>query len=259
MPAPSWPKPCWLLLVWFVAIAPLPAAQPTGQFVATETLAAPEARQASAADDKYVYAIDNRVVAKYDRQTKERLSVSTGPAEHLNSGFFWQGKLLCAHSNFPKQPAQSLVMQLDPKSMELTKFHDFGHLYGSLTWVVHDEQHWWCTFAHYGASNANTVLVKFDDTWREAGQWKYPSDVVKDLGGASISGGLWWKGDLWTIGHDHPRLYRLRLPKSGNVLELVAVVPCPFPGQGIALDPVTGSLMGIYRGKKLVVFSQWQE
>jgi hypothetical protein len=259
MRAKSWPKPCWLMFSCLVAAQPLSAAEPTGQFVATETLAAPEARQASAADDKYVYAIDNRVVAKYDRRTKERVAVSTGEAEHLNSGFFWKGKLLCAHSNFPKKPAQSLVMQLDPETMQLSTLHDFGNLYGSLTWVVHDERHWWCTFAHYGANNPNTVLVEFDDDWREVSQWKYPTEVIKDLGGASISGGLWWKGDLWTIGHDHPRLYRLRLPKSGNVLELIATVPAPFPGQGIALDPVSGSLMGINRGKQQMVFSAWKD
>lgn len=258
MHAISWPKPCLLALAWFVVVPPLKADE-AGKFVATTTLAAPEARQAAAADDQHVYAIDNKVVAKYDRKTTERVSISTGDAEHLNSGFFWHGKLLCAHSNYPKKPAVSIVKQLDPETMKLTNLRDFGDSYGSLTWVVHDDEHWWCTFAHYGADNPKTLLVEFDNDWRELRQWKYPTAVLQDLGNYSISGGLWWKGDLWTIGHDKPLLYRLRLPKTGNVLELVATVPAPFPGQGIALDPVSGSLMGINRGKKAVVFSEWQK
>jgi hypothetical protein len=63
------------------------------RIVQTATLAAPEANQAAAADERFVYAIDSTLVAKYDRTTKERIAISTGEAKHLNSGFFWRGKL----------------------------------------------------------------------------------------------------------------------------------------------------------------------
>ncbi len=59
-------------------------------------LAAPEAHQAAAADERFVYAIASRQVAKYDRETGKRIAVSKGEAKHLNSGFLWQGRLLCA-------------------------------------------------------------------------------------------------------------------------------------------------------------------
>jgi hypothetical protein len=63
----------------------------------TAVLAAPEAFQAAAADDKHVYAITNDRVARYDRASGLRLAASIGEAKHLNSGFLWEGKLYCAH------------------------------------------------------------------------------------------------------------------------------------------------------------------
>ncbi len=87
---------------------------------------APEATQAATADDRYVYAIANGVVAKYDRATGERLSGSTGAASHLNTGFFLDGKMYCAHSNFPEKPERSEIRILDPEKMVLETFKDFG-------------------------------------------------------------------------------------------------------------------------------------
>jgi hypothetical protein len=124
---------------------------------------------------------------------------------------------------------------------------------------VNDGTNWWCNFAHYGASNSNTVLVKFSADWRAEGKWTYPAAVVEDLGRMSISGGIWKESLLLATGHDHKRIYRLRLPKQGGVLELVDVVRAPFPGQGIAADPKTGGLVGINRARRQVVFATWRE
>src|SRR5687768_12652021 len=84
---------------------------------AISSIAAPEANQAAAVDGRFAYAIDNKVIAKYDRISGERVAVSTGSASHLNSGFFYDGKLYCAHSNYPRKPEQSEIKVLDPETM----------------------------------------------------------------------------------------------------------------------------------------------
>ena len=241
------------LIILCVLASPIPAAEK--DYVEQESLAAPEANQAAAADEQFIYAIDNRVVAKYDRMTGKRLAVSTGEARHLNSGFLWKGKLYCAHSNYPQQPAQSEIMVLDTESMRLSTAKQFGAEYGSLSWVVRHSDSWWCNFAHYGAENNKTVLVKLDDQWREQGTWTYPLEVIAELGNFSISGGVWRGDDLLTTGHDKRVLYRLRLPNEGSVLKHVETIAVPFPGQGLAIDPVTGGLVGIDRARKRVVFA----
>jgi hypothetical protein len=249
-------KARWSAFFFALICAALSAEEPRKPaYVQTSVLPAPEANQAAAADERLVYAIDNAVVAQYDRATGKRLALSSGEAKHLNSGFLWQGKLYCAHSNYPRKPEQSEIMVVDPASMKLTSFKKFTNNYGSLTWAVNESGNWWCTFAHYGDDNAKTLLVKFDAEWREQGTWTYPSEVVKDLGQMSISGGLWKDSMLLATGHDHRVIYRLQLPKQGHVLELIDELRSPFPGQGIAIDPKTGGLVGIDRAKRQVVFA----
>lgn len=247
-----------LVFLVFVTHAASWAQEKTAQttWKQTGTLSAPEAGQAAAADDRFVYAINNTLVAKYDRQSGQRVAVSTGEAFHLNSGFFWQGKLYCAHSNYPKKPELSEIKVLDLATMKLTTFKNFGDFGGSLTWAVRQDGHWWCNFAHYGKDNAKTFLVQFDDQWRERGRWTYPAEVTRELGSYSLSGGLWRDGLLLTTDHDHRRLFALRLPKQGAVLEYVETQSAPFTGQGIAADPVTGGLVGIDRGNKRIIFAE---
>jgi hypothetical protein len=226
------------------------------RIVRTGILAAPEASQAAAADDGFVYAIGSVIIAKYDRATGQRLVATNGGAKHLNSGFVWQGKVFCAHSNYPGKPARSEIMVLEPETMTLSTYKDFGIYRGSLTWVVREEDHWWCNFAHYGTDNAKTVLVKLDDQWREQGAWTYPDEVLKELGQYSISGGIWKDGRLLVTGHDRRVIYSLQLPQRGDVLELVEVLASPFPGQGIADDPKTGGLVGVDRASQGIVFAE---
>src|SRR5688500_14124473 len=76
-------------------------------YVETAAFEAREAVQAAAADERHVYAIDNRRIARYDRASGKRLAESDGDALHLNSGFLWRGKLYCAHSNYPRKPVSS--------------------------------------------------------------------------------------------------------------------------------------------------------
>ena len=136
----------------------------------TRVIAAAEATQAAAVDERYAYAINNTHAVRYDRQTGEKLVSSTGKAKHLNSGFLQAGKLYCAHSNYPQTPEESQIMQVDLETMELSTFHSFGQSrHGSLTVAVLEDGHWWCVFAKYGAENAQTVFVKYDEDWQERG------------------------------------------------------------------------------------------
>lgn len=240
----------------FCLLCGLAAAEdPSRRWEGTGVLPAPEAVQAAAADERYVYAISSTRVAKYDRRTGERLGVSTGEARHLNSGFLADGQLYCAHSNYPRTPEQSEIKVLDPVTMALSTWKDFGAYGGSLTWVVREDGAWWCNFARYGEANDETFLVKLDAEWREQGRWTYPSEVIGSLGRYSLSGGLWHEGSLLVTGHDDPVLFELRLPEQGTVLEYVATHAVPFTGQGIAKDPQTGALVGINRRERQVVFA----
>lgn len=247
-------------LILALSLPALARAAMGAAYVQTDVLPAPEANQAAATDDRFVYAIDNARIAKYDRASRARVGTSTGDAHHLNSGFMWEGKLYAAHSNYPQKPERSEIKVLDPQSMVVSTFKEFGDYRGSLTWAVRrPDGHWWCTFAHYGADNAKTVLVELDETWKEQGAWTYPPEVVRELGKMSISGGLWQGETLLATGHDLRVIYRLRVPKQGPVLELIDKVPSPFPGQGIATDAKTGGLVGIDRTQRQVVFASLRE
>ena len=249
-----------LLLIIAGPLSSQPANFPRAKtkYVVTETLNAP-ATQAAAADEKFVYAISNDHIVKYDRAAGKALAKSTGKAQHLNSGFFWQGKLYCAHSNYPRKPHQSDLRVLDPQTMELTIHHTFDNPPGSLTWAVRRGEHWWCHFAHYGKDNAQSVLIKYADPWKESARWTYPPELVAEWGTYSLSGGLWLGDDLLATGHDKRLLYRLKVPEKGKVVEVLDVIAAPFTGQGIAVDPKTGGLVGIDRGKKQVVFARMEK
>ncbi len=222
----------------------------------TSTLPAVEAHQAAAADEHFVYAIGSRVIGMYDRNTGQRVAGSTPAATHLNSGYFWQGKLYCAHSNYPATPERSEIFVVDPSIMQLREFHHFAKQPGSLTWAVRHDDAWWCNFAFYGADNGRSYLAHFDDEWQEQARWTYPAALVARLGRHSLSGGVWYRGELLATDHDHPVIYRLKVPAEGRVLELLRVEAAPFAGQGIAYDPLTDGLVGIVRKKSLVVFAQ---
>ena len=234
---------------------PVLAGDASQQWVRSGALPAPEAVQAAAADEKFLYAIASKQVAQYDRETGQRVAVSQGTAKHLNSGFLWKGRLYCAHSNYPRKPEQSEIKVLDLASMELAPFKHFDNTNGSLTWAVRHADHWWCNFAHYKEDNSRTVLIKFDDAWKELGRWSYPPEVLRELGDYSVSGGVWRDNCLLVTGHDHAVVYRLRLPEDSGALTFVDKLPVPFTGQGIALDPLTGGLVGIRRAKAQIVLA----
>lgn len=224
-------------------------------FKAAGELKSEHATQAAAATEKHVFAVSSTKVAVYDRATGKELAVSEGPAEHLNSAFVWEGKVYCAHSNYPKKPETSEIRVYDPATNKLTVFHEFKNPPGSLVWNVRDRDYWWCCFAHYGDDNAKTVLIQMSAEFKELKRWTFPKKVSDDWDKMSASGGI-WDGDSLLVTHHHSKvLYRLKLPKAGGELEFVEALECPLPGQGIARDPKTDGLVGIDRGARKVVFA----
>jgi hypothetical protein len=245
-----------LILAAQLLVSPPAETQPAGYEI-IRRIPAVEATQAAAADERSFYAISSTAVAEYDRHTGKRLRVVTAEGtQHLNSGFFWEGKLYCAHSHYPKQPDRSDIRVFDPQTGKLTIFHTFERSPGSLVWCVRRKQSWWCCFAHYGADNAKTVLVEYHGEFQEQRRWTFPNEVVSEWDGMSASGGIWLEDTLLTSHHHDRVLYRLRLPQRGSVLELVERRPGPFPGQGLAIDPVTGGLIGIDRAKREIVLAR---
>ena len=246
-----------LPLVLLVAVAAGESKLPLRPgYTETGRLKSEHATQAAAADRETVYAVSSTTVAAYDRKTGTLLGTSTDKAEHLNSAFVKDGKVYCAHSNYPKTPETSEVRVFDPATRELSVFHDFKTPPGSLVWNVHDGKRWWCCFAHYGNENAKTLLVRYADGFKEDARWTFPKAVVDDWDGMSASGGV-WDGDTLLVTHHHWKvLYRLRLPREGRELELVEALACPFPGQGVAADPLAGGLVGIDRGARAVVYAK---
>jgi len=240
-------------ILWLMAAFPAIAGE---AYVEKARLASPYATQAAAADEHFVYAVASGVVAKLDRASGTQLALSTGKASHLNSALLLEGKLYCAHSNFPAIPEQGDIRALDPATMKLEVYHVFESPPGSITWVLKREGSWWCHFAHYGVANGKSVLVRYDAAWKETGRWFYPPELVKDWGAASLSGAVWQGDVLLATGHDKKRVYRLKLPAGdGTTLQWLDTLPAPFPGQGIATDSKTGGLLGIDRAKKEVVFA----
>jgi len=239
-------------------------ADPTGSalalkpgWVITSETKSEHATQAAAVDDDSFYAVSNTQVARYDRGTgKLTVSATAEGTKHLNSAFAWKGKVYCAHSNYPNKPEESDIRVFDPKTEKLSVFHKFEKPPGSLVWNIHDGTNWWCCFAHYGNDNAKTFLAKMNPDFKELQRWTFPKVVVDDWDKMSASGGI-WDGETLLVSHHHYRvLYRLKLPKNGEVLEFVEALACPFPGQGIAADPKAKGLVGIDRTKKSVVFAE---
>lgn len=225
----------------------------------TGRLATKHATQGAAADDKFVYGISNEAVAKLDRRTGELISLSDGKFVHLNAGVFIDGKLILAHSNYPRRPETSQVLALDPAEMKLAIVKDFGQSDGSLVWVLRHEGHWWANFAFYGDEYAKSYLARFDDKWNEVQRWTYPEELLEQLHKSSLSGGIWRDGELLATGHDDKILFRLQAPEQDKTLKLLGSEKIAFTGQGFAEDPVTGGLVGIDRARRQILFVERAE
>jgi hypothetical protein len=230
---------------------------------------APEARQGVAVDGQHLYAITDRAIGKYDKQTGALITkwegARDGPIIHLDGGVVIDGKLYAAHSNYPNEPMTSSVEIYDAATLKPIGSHSFGIMWGSLTWLDRHDGAWWAVFANYSrvfgqsqrpyGNSYWTTLVKFDDKGQWQQGWIFPSNIIKRSEPMSISGGSWGPdGLLYVTGHDHAEVYVIRLPRQGSILEHVETIPFAVEGQGIAWDrSQPGVLYGISRANSQLV------
>ena len=148
---------------------------------------AQEARQAVAVDKDHFYAIDNNRIGKYDKMSGKQIKVwqgnKNGAIKHLNSGVVLNGKLYCAHSNYPDIPMVSSIEIWDTKTMQHIDNHSFGVFAGSATWIDYYDDSWWIVFAQYTKSAAQTgkdprwtTLIRFDDSLATTGSMDFPQN-----------------------------------------------------------------------------------
>jgi len=240
-------------------------APPVGKSVLIQRFQIKEARQGVGVDADAFYAVDNTVIAKYDKKTGAFIArwVGDGSAIHLDSATIVDGKLYAAHSNYPARPMTSSVEVWDAATMKHTESHSLGIERGSLTWLDRDASGvWWGAFANYNrvfdkspiayGNKYNTQLVRFDAPWRVAEAWVYPDALVEKFDDMSNSGGAWGPdGKLYITGHDNPELYVMELPKIGSALRWVGTIPAEIAGQGFAFDHSRpGVIYGIIRKKE---------
>jgi hypothetical protein len=208
---------------------------------------AADADQGVASVGRYVYAIDNHTIARIDPKTAKVLARWDGdPAKfkHINSCAEDKGVLLCAASNYPDVPMESMIERFDATSLQYQSRQPLPNSPGSLTWTMRHDNSWWAGFANYDARGGEpgrdhrfTTLVRYDDQWHETARWTFPDTVLERMAPRSASGGAWGNdGLLYVTGHDRPELYALRVPPGGGVLEHVATIAIPTDGQAISWD-----------------------
>ena len=234
-------------------------------------LYAREAEQGVAVDENFIYAIGTNEIGKYDKKTYQKITSwgngGRGRIIHLNSGLIHDGKLYCAHSNYPQIPMISSVEIWDTHSLQHIASHSFGLEWGSCTWIDRHKGYWWGVFAHYEKITESlnkdvswTTLLKFDDQWHPLESWVLPEEVLHKMQPMSNSGGTWGPdGLLYCTGHDRSEIYVLQLPMSGSIIELVDSVAIEITGQGIAWDRGNpGVLYGINKKDRQIIETRLQ-
>lgn len=238
------------------------------KFVELARFQATEARQGIAVDENFIYVIGTREIGKYDKKTFKLLAhweeKENGPIIHLDSGVTVDGKLYCAHSNYPGIPMTSSIEIWNPETLEHIDSFSFGIHWGSCTWIDYYDGYWWASFAHYDKWKIQTnkgtewtTVIKFNEQWQFLQAWVFPEEIVQRFRPMSNSGGSWGAdGLLYCTGHDLPELYVIKLPPAGSILELKKIMPIDNLGQGIAWDRNNPGIIYTIRKKdrEVVIF-----
>ncbi len=225
---------------------------------------AAEANQGVAVDEQHFYAITNHAIGKYRKDTGECVASWDGGAggrlKHLNAGVVLEGRLYCAHSNFPEMPEQSSVEIWDTATLQHVGEHRFEKPPGSLTWVDRRDGAWFACFAHYKKTSdpALSRVVKFDADWKRLATWSFPPKLIERFAGNSSSGGAFGPGGhLFVTGHDAKELYVLDFPNGGGELLWRDTIPIGAAGQAFAWDrKEPGVLYSIQRKTREVIVSR---
>jgi hypothetical protein len=180
---------------------------------------ADEAHQGVAVDAEHFYAITNAAIGKYRKDTGERVGTwkdakADGHIKHLNAGMVLDGKLWCAHSNYPEMPMKSSVEVFDPKTMQHLESIDLTDAGGSLTWVDRRDGWWYACFAQYAKTGdpARTRVVRFDLNWKPLPRSASRRDGGEVWQEQQLRRQLWPDRHLFITGHDAQELYVLDLP-----------------------------------------------
>lgn len=251
-------RPSFLAILFLPAMLAAAAPGSAGwRFEELRRIPAAEARQGVAANADFLFAINNHELGQYRKHTGERVTgwfcPEGEPLIHLNAGIVHQGRLYCAHSNYPGVPMQSSVEIWDAATLRHVGSRSLGRTDGSLTWIDRRNGRWIACFVHYGKKGGEsgrgpewTRLVEFDDDWRETGGWTLPAALIEHISGRgySCSGGAIGPGGyLYVTGHDEPELYVLEFPTAGSALAWKATIPVPIEGQAFGWDPQEPGLL----------------
>ena len=209
---------------------------------------AEEARQGVAVDQDSIFVISNHSIGKYSKSTYRLLNrweCDEGePLIHLNSAIVHEGRLICAHSNYPGVPMTSSIEIFDTETLEHLESYSFGNYQGSLTWLDYFEGSWYACFAHYSnrAAEPNrspswTTVVQMDEQWQRRQAWVFPTELINAFDGYSSSGGSFGPdGKLYVTGHDQKKLYVLNFPKGGSTFVWKATIDISAEGQAFCWD-----------------------
>ncbi len=236
--------PALLLSGLFACLALVGAEPPTA--AAPKEIAryrADEAVQGVAVDSEFLYVIADRALGKYRKKDGTKVAAWTAPKgskiKHLNAGVVVDGKLYCAHSNFPAKPDESSVEIFDTATLQPVGQHLFAQPPGSLTWAIPYEGGWLACFAHYSATSDNGLsrIVRFDRDWKELRRWGFPADLLKRFARSSSSGAALVGGQrLLVSGHDARELYELALPPEGGEVRWTRTLGLLTAGQAFDED-----------------------
>lgn len=234
---------------------PIAASEPILPYAAPERqIPAAEARQGVASDGRYIYAVDNSTIGKYEIGSGTQVARFDGdPKEfpHLNSCTLAQGELVCASSNYPATPHRDTAEFFDPRTMQHLRSAPVPADLGSLTVLDRHDGKWWAVFANYdgkgaaeGRDHRDTVFARLADDFTLEARWSLPDSILARLAPSSISGASWnTDGYLYASGHDKPEIYVLAIPASGTVLRHVGTIAMASFGQAVDFDPGDGRLL----------------